>query len=102
RNRGALAFALTPSLLQEQRHVELTPGNLQALYTKYSQTYQEAFLKYLVHWSKLAMLVNSDTESETHVWMDRVMQVRKWVGDRVIRNPSLRDYVPKNDPFELT
>lgn len=82
--------------------MELTPSNLQALYITFSQTWQEAFLKYKTYWQQVASLLNSDSESETHVIMDRVPQVRKWVGDRVIRNVSLRDQSLKNEPYEHT
>lgn len=82
--------------------MELTPGNLSALYTKYSQIFQSVFLKQEIVWPKFAQLVTSTSESETHVWMDRVPQLRKWIGDRVVRNASLRDYVLSNVPYELT
>jgi phage major head subunit gpT-like protein len=82
--------------------VDITPGNLSALYTKYNQIFQNAFLKQEILWNKIASLVNSDSESETHVWMDRIPQLRKWIGDRVVQNAILRDYVLTNIPFELT
>ena len=34
--------------------------------------------------------------------MDRIPQVRRWVGDRVIQNASLRSYLLTNAPYELT
>lgn len=82
--------------------MELTPGNLSALYTRYSMLFQSVFLKTAINWKGLASLFESSSENETHVWMDRVPVLRKWVGDRIIRNAVLRDYVLKNDPFELT
>ena len=82
--------------------MELSPANLQALYVTFSQTWQEAFLKYNVSWQKVASLLNSDSESETHVIMDRVPQVREWVADRIVRNVSLRDQTLKNKAYEHT
>lgn len=82
--------------------MELTQGNLSALRTKYSQIFQSTFLDQLVVWPKVAQLVTSTSESETHVWVDRIPQVRQWVGDRVIRNASLREYILTNLPFEQT
>lgn len=82
--------------------MDITPGNLSALYTKYSQQFQNAFLKQEITYPKISTTVTSDSESETHVFMDRIPQLRKWIGDRVVRNASLRDYVLKNDAFELT
>ncbi len=82
--------------------MQLSPQNLSALYTLYSQIFQQTFLKWDVLWPKLAQLVTSKSTSETHVWMDRIPQVRKWVGDRELNNASLRDYVLTNYPYELT
>jgi phage major head subunit gpT-like protein len=82
--------------------VDITPGTLQALYTKYSQQFQAAFLKQEIMWPKIATQVSSDSESETHVFMDRIPQLRKWIGDRVVQNAVLRSYVVPNDAFELT
>jgi phage major head subunit gpT-like protein len=82
--------------------MEITPAALSALYTKYSQIFQNAFLQQDILWNKVAQLVPSTSESETHVWVDRIPALRKWVGDRVVRNASLRDYVLTNAPYELT
>lgn len=82
--------------------MDITPGNLSALRTQYSQIFQEAFLAQDIIWPKLAQLITSKGESETHVWMDRIPQLRKWVGDRYLQNAVLRDYILANDPYELT
>lgn len=82
--------------------MDLTPANLSALRTQYSQIFQDSFLQQDVLWNKVAQLVTSKGESETHVWMDRIPQLRQWIGDRILQNAVLRDYVLTNLPFELT
>jgi phage major head subunit gpT-like protein len=82
--------------------MDISPSALAALYVRYNQIYQEAFLKQKVVWNKIASLVNSESESETHVWMDRIPQLRKWYGERVVRNAALRNFTAQNLPFELT
>lgn len=82
--------------------MDLSPSNLSALRTQYSQMFQESFLQQEILWPKLAQLVTSKSESETHVWMDRIPQLRKWVGDRFLQSASLRDYILSNVPYELT
>lgn len=82
--------------------MEITPATLNALYTRYSQLFQDAFLQQEIYWNRLAQLVTSTSESETHVWVDRIPQLKKWQGDRVVRNASLRSYVLSNEPYELT
>lgn len=82
--------------------MDVTPANLSALRTLYSQIFQEEFLKQEINWNKLCTMVSSKSGSETYVWMDRIPQLRKWVGDRLIRNAELLDYELTNLPFELT
>ncbi len=82
--------------------MDLTPASLSALSVKYSQIFQQAFLRYGINWPKFAQLFESTTETETHVWMDRVPILRKWIGDRVVNNVALRTYSLSNDPYEDT
>jgi phage major head subunit gpT-like protein len=82
--------------------MELTPTVAQALYTKYSQIFQNAFLASEIFWPKFAQIFNSTAEVEQHIWLDRIPQLRAWNGDRIIQNASLRSYSLPNLPFELT
>ena len=82
--------------------MDITPSSLSALYVRYSQIFQQAFLRYGIYWPKFAQLFNSTTTTEQHVWMDRVPVLRQWVGDRVINNVSLRTFSLTNLPYELT
>jgi phage major head subunit gpT-like protein len=82
--------------------MELTPSAASSLYTKFSQIFQVAVEQTEIFWPKFAQLFNSTTESENHVWLDRVPQLRLWVGDRMIQNASLRSYTLSNSAYELT
>ncbi len=82
--------------------MDITNASLTALYVKYSQIFQQAFLRYGIYWPKFAQLFNSTTTTETHVWADRIPMLRQWIGDRIIQNVSLRTYSLTNLPFELT
>jgi phage major head subunit gpT-like protein len=82
--------------------MELSPGNVAALYTRYSKIFEEVFFKQSVAWPRIASLYPSEGETETHVWMDRIPQLRKWFGDRKENNVSLRSYTLPNIPFEGT
>lgn len=82
--------------------MDITPGSLSALYVKYSQLFQQSVLNYGLFWPKFAQLFESTTTTETHVWMDRIPQLRIWFGDRVVNNVSLRTYSLTNLPFEDT
>jgi len=82
--------------------VDISSSAIGAIYTRYNAIYQEAFLKQAVLWNKVASLVTSESQSETHVWMDRVPQLRIWFDERKVRNAALRNYQLTNMPFELT
>lgn len=82
--------------------MDITPPSLNALRTHYNQIFQQSFLKTEVLWPKIATLIASKGETETHVFLDRIPQLRKWVGDRVLRSASLRSYILPNVPYELT
>jgi phage major head subunit gpT-like protein len=82
--------------------VDINPSTVNALYVRYNAVYQEQFLRTKVVWNKIASLVTSESASEQHVWMDRVPQLRKWYGERVVRNAALRSFTATNVPFELT
>lgn len=77
-------------------------GTYPALYTKFSQIFQSAFLGTEVLWPQFASVFNSTTEIEQHVWLDKIPKLRQWQGDRIIRSAVTRSQTLKNVPFELT
>lgn len=82
--------------------MEITPGVLSALYVKYSQLFQQSVLMIGLNWPKFAQMYESSTTTETHVWADRIQQLRQWFGDREVDNVSLRNYSLTNQNFEKT
>src|ERR1017187_8219050 len=82
--------------------MDITGASLSSLYVKYSQLFQQAVLNYGINWTKFAQLYESSTTTETHVWADRIQQLRQWYGDREVDNLSLRNYSLTNQAFEKT
>ncbi len=82
--------------------MDYTPATLAALYVKYSQLFQQSVLRIGLNWPKFAQLFESSTTTESHVWADRISQMRQWFGDRVVDNVVLRTYSLTNQPFEKT
>ena len=78
------------------------PGTAPALYTKFSQIFQSAFLGTEVIWPGVASVFNSTSEIEQHVFLDKIPKFRQWVGDRIIRSAVTRTQTLKNVPYELT
>jgi phage major head subunit gpT-like protein len=82
--------------------MQITPANLAALNTRYNNIFQESFLQQEIYWNKVCTLVNSDGESETHFWLDRIPGLREWIGDRQVNGAALLSYVLANKAYELT
>lgn len=78
------------------------PAAVNALYLNFKQDWQEAFTRTKTRWQMVAQRVPSSTDTEVHFWMDRIPQLRQWVGERIVQNVALRSYSLKNLPFEHT
>ena len=82
--------------------MQVNGPNLNALNTRYSNIFQKSFESQEINWPKVASLVTSTGESETQFWLDRIPQLRQWIGDRQVNNAALLSYILTNLPFELT
>lgn len=82
--------------------MQINPANLNALNTRYNNVFQQSFLKQEINWQKVAELIPSKGESETHFWMDRIPIPRLWTGPRKVNGAALLSYVLTNQPYELT
>lgn len=80
----------------------LTQPNLLALQTTVNKTYEGAYRDAPEFASLLATTMPSNTALNTYAWMQRVPEMREWLGARVIENLSLHDYTLLNRKFELT
>lgn len=81
---------------------QVTTAQLAALNTRFSNRFQQSFLKTKTYWKNVCSVVPSSGESETHFWLDRIPQMRQWVGDRKKNGAALLSYVLANLPYELT
>ena len=82
--------------------MQLTRQVIQDLQTSFSKIFRRAYRDTPAFWTDLAMMVPSSTSTNTYGWMQRLLQMRKWVGPRVIQNLKTHSYVLENEPFEAT
>lgn len=82
--------------------MDLTPANLNAMFTNFSLLYGEGYKGTEPWWRKLATLIPSKSETNTYGWMDKIPKLRKWVGQRVVQNVAARSQILTNETFELT
>lgn len=82
--------------------MEITPENLEALYTDFSLAFQEGYGSTEPWASLIATDVPSGTKSNTYAFVERLPKLREWVGPRVSHNLKSQSYVLANRSFELT
>ncbi|HAF44703.1 MAG TPA: head protein [Gallionellaceae bacterium] len=54
------------------------------------------------NWSATAMEVQSDAEGEDYMWLSRFPKLRKWLGDKVVKNLKAGKYYKVNEDWETT
>lgn len=80
----------------------INQANLKAMYESFRTLFRDAFVGVTPTWTAVAMEVPSGTKQETYPFLGAFPKMRKWIGDRVLKNLSLHSYTIKNDPFEAT
>lgn len=82
--------------------MDLTPANLQGMFTNFSTLFAQGYRAPTPWWSKVAQMVPSNSEQNIYGWMGKIPTLRKWVGPRVAQNVAARSYTLVNEDFELT
>lgn len=80
----------------------LTTANLEALRTSFSLAYQGAYDTTPTWYDKLATTIASSSKSNTYGWVEKIGNLREWLGPRVALNLTSHEYVLKNKAFEMT
>lgn len=84
----------------------LTPAALatrwQAATVNFNTLFQQALLSVKPMWEKVAMKISSDTREEDFVWLDRLPQMREWLGPRQVNSLSARMQTLVNRKYEDT
>lgn len=80
----------------------ITPAVIQALQTSFSTIFKRAYRDTPTFWARLATRVPSNTKTNTYGWMQSLLQMRRWVGPRVIQGMSAKSYLLENEPYEAT
>lgn len=75
---------------------------LNALATSIKQVFNAAFEAAPSQWAQVAMEVPSSNASNTYAWIDKFPKLRKWVGDKVVKQLTGHAYTIQNDDFEAT
>lgn len=80
----------------------INPANLQFAFYGLQQLFQQVIQETPVHWPDIASETKSETEEEFYAWLQRLPELREWVGPRQINNLAANVTRLKNKLFEDT
>lgn len=83
-------------------NAENAKGILASLYTGFKTTFNKTFAETEATWQKIATEVPSTKGTENYAWLGKFPKLRKWVGDKIIRQLEAHGYTLKNDDYEST
>lgn len=89
---GAIAFG----------GIMINRANLNAMFTGFKTTFNNAFAAAPSDWGQVAMEVPSTQAQEQYAWLGSTTRFREWIGDRVIQNLKTHDFTIKNKSYENT
>lgn len=76
--------------------------SLTAVFLNLRTTFNKAFGVAESQWQQTAMLVPSGSSQNNYDWLDRFPRMRKWIGDKVVKNLKAFTYTIVNDDWEAT
>ena len=82
--------------------MQITSANLEAIRVGFKSTFQNQLDQAEPEWEQVATRVPSSAKSEQYGWIDKLPNVREWIGPRHVQNLSESDYAIKNLDYELT
>jgi phage major head subunit gpT-like protein len=80
----------------------ITQSVLRALQTGFSTIFRSAYRDTPTQVDKLATIVSSSHKIETYGWMKRLLEMREWIGPRVIQGLGTHAYTLENKSYEAT
>src|SRR5271170_4172322 len=79
--------------------MDITAGNLTALFTGFDVIFQRGFEKPPSYYEKIATVVRSTSRQTTYPWLGRTTKFREWLGDRVVQALETHTYTIVNKYF---
>lgn len=75
---------------------------IDGIFLNLKTTFNRALKAAEPEWQKIAMKVTSGSSENRYKWMDRFPAMRKWVGEKVVKQLKGQGYTLVNDDFEAT
>jgi phage major head subunit gpT-like protein len=77
-------------------------STIQAVFVSLKTTFNNAFEAAPSVWEKLAMKVPSTTGQNDYAWLSAFPRMKKWIGDKAVKNLAAFKYSIVNDDWEAT
>lgn len=77
-------------------------ATVNAIFLNLKATFSQAFDTAVVQWEQTAMRVPSGGAEVVYSWFENFPQMRKWVGEKVIKALAAQGYTLVNDDYEST
>jgi phage major head subunit gpT-like protein len=75
---------------------------LNNVFTGLKTLFNNALTAQTGNWQLTAMEVPSTSSEEDYVWLERFPMMRKWLGEKFVKNLKARRYTAKNEDWETT
>ena len=76
--------------------------SLELAYKGFQTVYNTAFDASLTYKDKIAMVIKSTTSEENYAWLGQFPDLRRWLGDRVVKQLTAHGFRIKNEKYEST
>ena len=80
----------------------INTANLTALRTGFSTAFKNGLGRAAPMADRIATTVPASTKEQRYGWINKIANVREWLGARVVQNISESDYSIREKPWELT
>lgn len=77
-------------------------SNLANVFISLKTLFNNAFDTAPSNWSRIAMLIPSGTSENMYVWLSTFPKMRKWIGEKFVKNLEAFKYTITNDDWEAT
>jgi phage major head subunit gpT-like protein len=78
----------------------LTPAKFEAATVTFSTLFRQVLEQTPTYFQKIATEIPSTTREMRHAWLDRIPQMREWLGERVVNNLAVRLQSIENRLYE--
>jgi len=80
----------------------INASTISSIFINIKTTFNKAFEGAPAVWQKIGMMVPSTGSQNDYAWLENFPKMRRWVGDKVMKNLKAGKYVLKNEDFEVT